>query len=101
MIAAVILFCATALPAQDGKRHRVTIDNKNYSPASITVRVGDTVTWQNSDDRDHTVTASDGSFDSGNLGTGASFSHRFIKAGEYPYRCAHHPRMKGKVVVQD
>ena len=46
-----------------------------FTPASINVKVGDTVVWTNNDDRDHTVVADDGSFKSGNLGRGAIISH--------------------------
>jgi plastocyanin len=95
-----IAVLATFAAAQSGKRATVTIKDLKYSPATITIRAGDTVTWTNDDDRDHTVVASDGSFNSGTIGSGESFSHTFEKAGKYPYGCRLHPRMKGMVVVQ-
>ena len=101
-----LLFLAVGLSLLAGPAlaaaKEVTIDIKNlkYSSRQVTIKVGDTVTWVNKDDADHTVTADDDSFDSGNLGNGQSHSHKFTKAGEYTYHCEHHPRMKGKVVVQ-
>lgn len=81
----------------------VSIKNMTFTPASVTVKVGDTVTWTNDDDRDHTVRSGDGApaaFDSGNLSPGKSYSFTFRKAGTYPYGCALHSRMRGTVVVQ-
>jgi len=66
----------------------------------VTIRAGSAVLWTNKDGAPHTVTAKDGSFDSGNLAQGASFSFTFQKAGTYDYFCAIHPSMKGTVVVQ-
>ena len=62
-----------------------------FSPATVEIQVGDTVTWTNDDDTEHTVTASDGLFDSGELAEGATFSFTFETAGEFSYFCAFHP----------
>jgi plastocyanin len=70
-----------------------------FVPAAITVPVGTTVTWTNNDAVAHTVTASDGSFDSGNLAPGDSWSHTFTAAGSFDYRCNYHPDMLAKVIV--
>jgi plastocyanin len=77
----------------------VTIDNYAFSPASITVSVGTTVTWVNNDTTAHTVTADDGSFDSGNLAPGESFTYTFTSAGSFVYHCNYHPNMEGTVAV--
>ncbi|MDE3077668.1 MAG: cupredoxin family copper-binding protein [Chloroflexota bacterium] len=71
-----------------------------YSPATLTIHTGDTVTWTNAGSIAHSVTADDGSFDSGLLNHGASWSMTFSAAGTYTYHCAPHPWMKGTVVVQ-
>jgi plastocyanin len=94
------LLGAAPKPAAEASRQKVTIKNLAYAPASITIKAGTTVLWTNSDDRDHTVTAADGSFTSGNLSSGQTYEHTFSKAGTYPYGCKYHPRMKGTVVVQ-
>lgn len=73
-----------------------------YLPQTITVVMGvnNTVTWVNNDDAPHTVTASDGSFNSGNLNAGQAWSHTFTAPGTYAYYCSYHPWMKGTVIVE-
>ena len=80
--------------------HAVSISGFSYSPANLTVAVGDTVTWTNSDAQAHTATATDGSWDTGNLGNGASGSVTFPTAGSFPYRCDIHPDMTASITVQ-
>ena len=70
-----------------------------FDPASVTVKVGTTVKWINQDSAAHTVTADDGSWNSGSLAKGQSFSQVFTQAGTYTYQCTVHPSMKGTVVV--
>jgi plastocyanin len=79
----------------------VHLHNDAFTPATITVRTGDTVRWINDDDDAHTVTATDGSFDSKGLDTNGSWSHTFTKAGTYKYFCELHPFMKATVIVKD
>jgi plastocyanin len=74
---------------------KVDISNFSFNPATLTVRVGDTVTWTNNDSATHTVT-----FNIASLAPGASFSHTFSTAGTYPYRCTIHPNMTGTIIVQ-
>jgi plastocyanin len=57
------------------------------------------VTWTNLDGVAHTVTADDGSWGSGTLGQGATYSHVFTSPGTYTYHCAIHPFMTGTVTV--
>ncbi len=72
----------------------------DYSVNVLEVAVGDTVTWTNGDDAMmHSVTADDGSFDSGLLATGDSWSYTFTEPGEFEYFCSPHPWMRAKVVV--
>lgn len=72
-----------------------------YSPASLTIDVGDTVTWTNMDTAPHTVTVTSGpvKFNSGNLAQGESFTYTFTEAGTYDYYCAVHPDMVASVTV--
>ena len=79
---------------------QVKIDNFVFGPQSLTVPVGTTVTWTNSDDIPHTSVSTDGVFKSKVLDTNEQFSYTFTKAGTYPYYCTIHPKMTGKVVVQ-
>jgi plastocyanin len=91
-----LLLAATAVAAD----HAVSISGFEYDPSSITIEVGDTVTWTNSDGTDHTVTADDASFDSGTVADGATFAWTFASAGTVTYHCAIHPTMTGTVDVQ-
>jgi len=77
----------------------VTIADFSFSPATITIHVGDTVTWTNHGPSAHTATASNGSFNTGVLQKGQSASHTFTKAGTFAYICSIHPFMHGTVVV--
>ncbi|WAC90715.1 cupredoxin domain-containing protein [Mycobacterium sp. Aquia_213] len=86
----------TAPPASG---NQVAIDGFAFAPATLTVRAGTTVTWINRDEEPHTVAASDGSFHSPGMGTGASFTHTFSTAGTFDYVCSIHPMMHGTVVV--
>jgi plastocyanin len=78
----------------------VSIANFAYDPNPVTVNVGDTVTWTNNDGVPHTVTANDGSFQSGTLQPGQSFSFTFTAPGSIDYHCEFHANMSGQVVVQ-
>lgn len=78
----------------------VSINNMKFDASDITIKAGTTVTWTNNDSAPHTVTANDGTFDSGNMNYGAKFSYTFSKAGTYKYRCTYHPAMTGTVTVQ-
>ncbi|WP_369805125.1 cupredoxin family copper-binding protein [Mycobacterium sp. IS-836] len=89
---------ATGSPAA-AAGDEVSIDNFAFAPATLTVKVGSTVTWTNRDEEPHTVAASDGSFHSPGMGTGATFSHTFPTAGKFDYVCSIHPMMHGTVVV--
>jgi plastocyanin len=75
-----------------------------YDPNPVQVRAGGTVSWTNNDSVPHTATSGqdaqpDGTFDSGILEQGMSFSFTFEEAGEYPYFCTLHPNMVGTVSV--
>ena len=75
----------------------VTIKDFAFSPSSVTIGVGDTVTWTNQDSTQHTATGDN--FDTGLLDKGRSGSHTFDSAGTFSYICTPHPYMKAKVTV--
>ncbi len=75
------------------------IANFAFAPAGLTVKVGGTVTWTNADSATHTVTADNGSFDSGHLAPGTTFKQTFAKAGTYAYHCSIHSSMTGTITV--
>lgn len=89
---------ATAAAAAAAATHKIDITKMAF-PASTAVAKGDTVVWTNQMSMNHTVTADDGSFDSGVLGKDKSFSQVFQNAGSVDYHCDIHPNMTGKIVV--
>ncbi len=76
--------------------------NGRYVPASITAHVDQKITFSNDDtDAPHTVTATNRSFDSGNMATGgATWTYTPKKVGTFKYYCVYHPLMKGTLKVQ-
>ncbi len=99
---------ATAPPASDGPASvppaggdAVTIAGFAFAPATLTVKVGTTVTWTNKDTSTHTVVWDDGSQGSGSLTNGgAPYARTFDTPGTFAYACGIHPSMKGTIVVE-
>ncbi|MFD0792345.1 cupredoxin family copper-binding protein [Mucilaginibacter litoreus] len=78
----------------------VEIKNFAFSPATVTIKAGKSVTWTNADSAPHTATDDGGAFDSGSLATSATYKHAFTTAGTYTYHCTFHSNMvNAKVVV--
>lgn len=77
----------------------VSIVNFAFSPATVHLKVGGTVTWTNKDATAHTATDLNGSFDSGSLATDRTFSHTFSVAGTYTYHCTIHSTMASATIV--
>ncbi len=77
----------------------VSMGDNFYSPASISIAVGDTVTWSNNGQAPHSATADNGSFDTGVFNGGQSRSHTFNGAGTFTYFCTVHANMHGTVRV--
>ena len=94
-----------------GSAAAVTIQNFAFTPQTLTVKAGTTVTWTNNDSAPHTVTSADGistsasttSLFNGSVNPGATFSYTFTKAGTYYYLCTIHKSqagMHGEIIVQ-
>jgi len=117
----VVLLAATAAPvavilphvtlsAQSGsdnlatgpkaKTHKVNIKNSAFSPARVTLKVGDKITFRNRDSLAHTATDQGGSWDTGDMAGKKSVRLSFDTPGTYNYVCRYHPNMRGSVVVQ-
>lgn len=77
----------------------VSIERFAFSPEALKVPVGTTVTWTNRDPTAHTITADDGSFDSGQIQPAGTFSKTYDRAGTFAYHCLIHPSMQGKIEV--
>jgi plastocyanin len=76
--------------------------SNGFSPSTIHVVIGvnNTVMWTNNDGTPHTVTANDGSFDSGAITAGQSWTYTFTQPGTYQYHCSYHSWMTGTVIVE-
>jgi plastocyanin len=77
----------------------VTIAGFAFSPNTVTVDVGDTVTWTNEDSQTHTATAGN-DWTTGDIAGGDSASVTMRRAGRFDYICAIHPTMTGTVIVR-
>jgi plastocyanin len=88
-----------AKPAAASQATRVAIKDSSFQPATIKLHVGDTVTFRNDDEIAHTVTAGDGTFDSGTLQQGAKFTFTAKRAGTIGYVCSFHPGMTGTIEI--
>ena len=89
----------TPTPTPQPTQVIATMLNYSFSPASLTIKVGTTVIWQNNSQLAHTVTAANGMFDSGNVLPGGTFSFKFTTAGSFDYGCKYHPSMTATIVV--
>ncbi|MHB1325649.1 MAG: plastocyanin/azurin family copper-binding protein [Thermoleophilia bacterium] len=115
VLMAVLLFAVSACGGSDSgttgnvssnttpeiKSSQVMMKGNQFDPADLTVTVGTTVTWSNTDSVAHTVAATGGAFSSGNLDPGTNFGYTFNAAGAFDYGCTIHPAMKGKVTVTE
>jgi len=77
----------------------VTIKGFAFNPQTVTVKVGQTVTFTNQDNQPHTATADKAGFDAGSIAAGSSASQRFDTAGTFAYHCSFHPFMTGTITV--
>ena len=77
----------------------VRVANMMFSPARVSVGLGESVTWTFADPIAHTATSDQGFFDVGPASGGATRSVRFPSAGSFGYHCRIHPMMTGTVVV--
>lgn len=93
-----------------GEVHKVTIGPAmlaqfaRYNPSAITVKVGDSIVWNNTDDATHTATGSSDEFDTGDIaGMTESAPIQFTEAGTYEYECTYHATygMSGEIVVEE
>ena len=84
----------------NGRTARAGMRNLAYTPGRIEVEAGTTVEWTNNDPLAHSVTANDGSWDSGLIQPGQTWRRTFTAPGTYEFHCTPHPFMKGTVVVR-
>ncbi|MEE3083106.1 MAG: plastocyanin/azurin family copper-binding protein [Candidatus Thermoplasmatota archaeon] len=98
--------CGAGETCEDGScvttavEHFIDISGMAFSPNSITISVGDTITWTNLESMSHTATGDNNEFNSGTLGKDQSFSFTFTTAGTYTYHCAFHGGMTATIIVE-
>ena len=98
-VAATAALLVPAGPADARAGVSVTVADMAFSPSSVTVGLGQKVTWAFQDSVVHTSTSDQGFWDSGTKSGGATYSRAFTSSGTFPYHCAIHTMMRGKVVV--
>ncbi len=80
--------------------HTVVIEATSFRPATLRVRVGDTIVWRNDDMFPHTATSGEAGFDSGAIAPGDSWRLTIAgEAGARTYVCTYHPTMMGVLEV--
>ena len=106
LFAALLLMfaaCSKENSSDDGNGgstlNTISMKNAVFSPSSLQVNIGATVTWINDDNMVHTVTADNGSFNSGDIAPGSRFSYTFSSTGTVSYHCSHHSGMTGTIIV--
>ncbi len=99
-------FVETSVKKSDGKTIEILgLEAPFYSPNTINIKAGETLTFDNVDANFHTVTSGnqatgpDGNFDSGLLSAGEKFTLTLDKPGTYQYYCTIHPNMIGTIIV--
>ena len=100
--AATVLPALPAPAAHAATSHQVVMSGYAFSPRSLTITAGDTVTWINEDQAPHDVKTTSGpeSIHSPMLSKGGTWSHTFTAPGTYGYVCTVHPGMTAQLVVE-
>jgi plastocyanin len=116
MALVVVIWGASASPAAASTKaptlglkrasvvHTILISENNgeyyFSPASLTIKAGDSVVWKNASDAPHTVTSDTGVFNTPSiLSPNQTFMHTFAQAGTFKYHCNIHPYMQATIIV--
>ncbi|MES2155202.1 MAG: plastocyanin/azurin family copper-binding protein [bacterium] len=109
LLSALLLLCVTVMAGCSGstttsnpsgdQNSAVAIRDFNFNPTTVNIHKGSAVPWTNTGGATHTVTANDGSFDSGNIAAGGSYSHTFDAVGTFAYHCKLHASMTGTITV--
>src|SRR5215207_6346775 len=98
-VLALALIAGGGVVISNAATHTIVVDGMRFTPASLTVKRGDTIVWRNDDLVPHTATAR-GVFDSATVGAGKTWRYKATAAGEHAYICTLHPTMKGVLVVR-
>jgi plastocyanin len=99
-VAALALLAAAATANAAPHHAEVNVQFSAYGPSQLDVLPGTSVVWSNVSARTHTVTAYDGTFDSGHLDPGRRFAVTFAQPGSIRYHCTIHPSITGEIDVR-
>jgi plastocyanin len=104
--ALALLACSVSVgvasPPRKPVAHSVVIEGMQFKPATLDIRLGDSVTWVNKDIVEHTATTAASAkqpFDSGLIGVGKTWKRTISEVGTHDYLCTYHPTMKGAINV--
>jgi plastocyanin/phage terminase large subunit-like protein len=100
LIVLAVALLAVAGPAATAATRQVALARSGFLPASVTITVGDTVTWTNQDSVRRSVVSDTGLFSSGLIDPGQTFSQAFNQTGTFRYRDGTRTRVRGTVVVR-
>ena len=98
--AATGALAASSATAAKESTKKIAIENIQFNPTDVTIKLGETLEWENKDIVPHTVTADDGSFDSKTIDPGKTWSYKPKKKGTFSYKCNFHPNMLAKFSVK-
>jgi len=102
MVTVLIVSCyknKSSYNSSNTTNSKVSIMSSGFSPASLTVVTGSTVTWTNNDNVAHSVTTADGSINSGDIAPESSYTKTFGTTGTFSYYDGHNTSMTGVIVV--
>jgi amicyanin len=100
-VVASVLAANMGLAQAEEPANAISIHNFSFTPPTLTVKAGTTVTWTNKDDIPHGIGSANNAFKKGPaLDTDDSYSFTFTAPGTYQYFCYLHPHMVGSIVVE-
>jgi plastocyanin len=99
VLAAVMLILAGSTPTTRAAVQPVSIAGFSFNPATLSITVGDSVTWTNTDPVAHTITSDTSIWNSGPLSQSGTFQHTFTQPGIFLYFCSIHSTMRGTILV--
>ena len=104
LLAIALVACSkkeTTTPNSTDDKNMIVLKSVEFVPSTLTVKVGEKVTWKNIENTKHNVQAPDSSYFSKDLLNGDTYQHTYSVAGTYPYECFYHKvHMKGNIIIQ-
>ena len=99
LTAIIFISCSKSNSNNNPGGTTISITSSGFSPATLTVVTGSSVTWKNNDTTSHSITSVDGSISSGTIAAGSSYIKTFSSAGTFNYFDANKASMTGVLIV--